>query len=183
MDGTILNKKYNIVDRIKALEEGGGGGGYVLPVASESTLGGVKVGDNLTIDENGVLSASCGAGLDYSTTEQNTGKKWIDGKPVYQKTVAFDTSTGNEASIDLTDCAIERLIDVHFHLGVQQNLQIAGGIGYYNGNSDYINGYYNMTEKKFHFRYGAYWMSATNYMTILYTKTTVETKKRSKSKQ
>jgi hypothetical protein len=38
----------------------GGGGGYVLPVASSLTLGGVKVGSNLSIDENGVLSATGG---------------------------------------------------------------------------------------------------------------------------
>ena len=30
---------------------------YVLPTASANTLGGVKVGDNLSIDQNGVLSA------------------------------------------------------------------------------------------------------------------------------
>jgi len=36
----------------------GGGGGYVLPVASASTLGGVKVGTNLSIDADGVLSAA-----------------------------------------------------------------------------------------------------------------------------
>ena len=30
---------------------------YVLPIASANTLGGVKVGDNLSIDQNGVLSA------------------------------------------------------------------------------------------------------------------------------
>lgn len=41
---------------------GGGGGGYVLPIASADTLGGVKVGDNLSIDANGVLSASGGGG-------------------------------------------------------------------------------------------------------------------------
>lgn len=38
----------------------GGGGGYVLPVASASTLGGVKVGNNLSIDASGVLSANAG---------------------------------------------------------------------------------------------------------------------------
>lgn len=37
-----------------------GGGSYVLPTASASTLGGVKVGDNLSIDANGVLSATAG---------------------------------------------------------------------------------------------------------------------------
>ena len=35
---------------------GGGGSGYTLPVASASTLGGVKVGSGLTITD-GVLSA------------------------------------------------------------------------------------------------------------------------------
>lgn len=33
-----------------------GGGSYTLPVASASTLGGVKVGNGLAIDANGVLS-------------------------------------------------------------------------------------------------------------------------------
>lgn len=35
---------------------------YTLPTASDEVLGGVKVGDNLSIDENGVLSASGGGG-------------------------------------------------------------------------------------------------------------------------
>lgn len=33
------------------------GDSYSLPIASANTLGGIKVGDNLSIDENGVLSA------------------------------------------------------------------------------------------------------------------------------
>lgn len=36
---------------------GGGGGSYVLPIASTSTLGGIKVGNNLTISPDGTLSA------------------------------------------------------------------------------------------------------------------------------
>lgn len=38
------------------------GGGYVLPTASSETLGGVKVGNNLSIDASGVLSALGGGG-------------------------------------------------------------------------------------------------------------------------
>ena len=34
-----------------------GGGSYTLPVASASTLGGIKVGENLTIEEDGTLNA------------------------------------------------------------------------------------------------------------------------------
>ena len=37
-------------------------GSYELPVASSETLGGVKVGEGLSIDESGVLSASGGGG-------------------------------------------------------------------------------------------------------------------------
>lgn len=37
-------------------DDGGGGGSYVLPVATPATLGGVKVGDGLTISNDGVLS-------------------------------------------------------------------------------------------------------------------------------
>ena len=40
--------------------QGPAGETYTLPIASAGTLGGIKVGENLTIDENGVLSASGG---------------------------------------------------------------------------------------------------------------------------
>ena len=36
-------------------------GGYTLPIASATTLGGIKVGENLTITEDGTLSAQAGA--------------------------------------------------------------------------------------------------------------------------
>lgn len=40
----------------------GGGGSYTLPVASQNTLGGVKIGSGLTIDSGGTLSVSGGTG-------------------------------------------------------------------------------------------------------------------------
>lgn len=39
-----------------------GGGSYTLPIASQNTLGGIKVGSGLSIDGNGVLSANGGGG-------------------------------------------------------------------------------------------------------------------------
>lgn len=51
---------------------GGGGGSYVLPAASADTLGGVKVGEGLSINGSGVLSVS-GGGLTISTTETKIG--------------------------------------------------------------------------------------------------------------
>lgn len=40
----------------------GGGGGYTLPIASANVLGGIKVGNGLSIDANGVLSTNGGGG-------------------------------------------------------------------------------------------------------------------------
>lgn len=43
-------------------------GAYTLPIASASRLGGIKVGQNLTITEEGVLNAQAGGGSDVSVT-------------------------------------------------------------------------------------------------------------------
>lgn len=43
---------------VEGLDGGGGGGsGYTLPVATASTLGGIKVGNGLSITAEGVLTA------------------------------------------------------------------------------------------------------------------------------
>lgn len=47
--------------RVVNFKKAAGSGGYVLPVATASKLGGVKVGANLSIDAGGVLSASDGS--------------------------------------------------------------------------------------------------------------------------
>lgn len=46
-----------------------GGGSYTLPVASASTLGGIKVGENLTITEDGILSATGGGSRKINIVE------------------------------------------------------------------------------------------------------------------
>lgn len=63
-----------------------------VEAATDTKLGGVKVGDNLSIDENGVLSASGGSSTSYSTTEYDTGKVWINGKHIYGKYYDFSNN-------------------------------------------------------------------------------------------
>ena len=53
---TIEGMILRIIDNI---DQGGGGS---IPVASADTLGGIKVGENLSITDGGVLSASGGGG-------------------------------------------------------------------------------------------------------------------------
>ncbi len=79
-------------------DSGGGGGSYVLPVASADTLGGVKIGEGVSIDANGVLSVSGGGGggdgLVISTTETKVGS--FLGSDLYCKVITpnsnLDTS-------------------------------------------------------------------------------------------
>ena len=57
---------------------------YTLPVASSTTLGGIKVGDNLSITEDGTLSATGGSSeppanmVTTDTTQTITGAKILD---------------------------------------------------------------------------------------------------------
>lgn len=93
MDGTLLNKKYKLDERVTALEEGGG---YELPIASASTLGGVKIGENLEISESGVLSANVPeSGNNWSTDEHEVGT-WIDGSSVYEKSIQVTLGGGDD---------------------------------------------------------------------------------------
>lgn len=59
MNGQVL--KYNAVT---GEWENAAEYSYTLPTASTNTLGGIKVGNNLSIDENGVLSATATSELD-----------------------------------------------------------------------------------------------------------------------
>lgn len=52
---------------------------YTLPVASPAVLGGIKVGANLSIDQNGILSSRGGASYYTITTTPN----WLDSVATY----------------------------------------------------------------------------------------------------
>lgn len=56
-----LQVNMNAAQTLSANINAGAGGSYTLPIASSETLGGVKVGANLTIDEDGTLNAVGGS--------------------------------------------------------------------------------------------------------------------------
>lgn len=93
------------------------GGSYELPIASASTLGGVKVGEGLTIDSGGVLSTSGGGGgdflpfkvlttADYNYPEDNPEYLNLTTLPIgiyrmegYQGLNWYDGNTGSSSSL------------------------------------------------------------------------------------
>lgn len=59
-----------------------------------------------------LISGIGGGGVDYSTTEQDTGLKWIDGKPIYQKTITKNNTVyGNATQINANVADMDKLID------------------------------------------------------------------------
>ena len=79
---------------------GGGGGSYTLPVASQNTLGGIKVGSGLTINSGGTLSTS-GGGIEKVTAlpanpeEGDMVQLFVSGKTV--QTVAMEMSVSDKS--------------------------------------------------------------------------------------
>ena len=73
-----------------------GSGNASVRKATSELLGVVKAGDGVSIDAAGAIS-----GIAYSTTEHKTGRKWIDGKDIYEKTVSLGALPNtNEIQID-----------------------------------------------------------------------------------
>lgn len=187
-----------------------------LPVASANTLGGVMVGDNLSIDQNGVLSATGGGGgttvvanpsgtatddltkiqigqtiydvegglPDYSTTEQNTGQKWIDGKDIYVKTLTSaitNISTTVNHGIENLDKVVDIKAIAEFVItstgkSVFNSMRIAIGSSGTSVEPTYSNVVNSVTDTAIDIRVGSQVVNTVNYrsvnvyVTLYYTK-------------
>lgn len=114
---------------------------------------------------------SIGDGNDYSTDEQVVGT-WIDGKPLYQKTISGTLLS--ETNIDLTSLNIDYIQIVSGDL--ERNAGSAGIIHYpisaMDGSVAFVTKYYENT-KILRITYNLPGESGGNYnLTIQYTKTT-----------
>lgn len=83
----------------EALIKGGSGD---LPIASASTLGGIKVGDNLTIEEDGTLNAQAGGGGSLSPASASTlgGIKIGDNFYMSSDVLKLNTLTADIEEVD-----------------------------------------------------------------------------------
>lgn len=87
--------------------------GTVLRAAEEegekhALPSGGEVGDVITKTEDGVEWKAPYKPCDYSTEEQDTGLKWIDGKPIYQKTWVGTFTTGSTAQFVTVDATFTK---------------------------------------------------------------------------
>lgn len=111
MEEEIVLMEENDIEEINIEEENYSGKPYVLPIASADTLGGIKVGNNLTIDEDGTLNAT-GGGSGTSGDLSNLKYNYVvDGERLY-----VDRVNGNDETGDGTESkpfkTLERFFDV-----------------------------------------------------------------------
>ena len=72
---------------------------YVLPIASASTLGGIKIGSGLTIDENGVVSAQGGSGGNVNLEDSSVTGVLPVSKGGTGQTDLSNVTVGNASSV------------------------------------------------------------------------------------
>lgn len=75
-----------------------GGSGGTIPPATSEKLGGVKIGEGVNVSEDGTISVPSYIPPAYSTTEHKTGRKWIDGKDIYERIIDYTGALGSTAT-------------------------------------------------------------------------------------
>lgn len=112
---------------------GGGGGGYVLPVASENTLGGVKIGEGIDIDSAGTISVTGGTGSGIEVVSQlpssgTDGQVVVLEQDIPAVIVDYDPNTDTETThIEVTGVGfteVTQIFDLEFfgeHVRVYRN--------------------------------------------------------------
>lgn len=91
---------YTTAEKTKLSGIEAGANAYVLPKASASTLGGVMVGSNLSIDANGVLSASGGGGDGIYVVHVNVNQSF--GSPTGDESELMGLREHDNAILDIT---------------------------------------------------------------------------------
>ena len=105
---------------------------------------------------------------DYSTEEKVVGK-WMNGKPIYQKSFSFTLSSG--ATIDVTNLNIDELVNITGKATHTNGNQIT--IPYAAATNDYVQLYLASNHNYINCALSGSWNSnIPSYVTIQYTKTT-----------
>lgn len=119
-------EKYLKGDGTWDTPQGGGGGSTVTITPTLSS--GTKIADYSINEVSGSLYAPSGGGggggIDYSTTEQDTGLKWIDGSTVYEKVISISNvslSSGGYETVD-TITGLDTIISCNGYV-VEGNLK------------------------------------------------------------
>lgn len=110
----------------------------------------------------------------YSTSEKKIGT-WVDGKPIYQKTI-IDQSSQKEKVVNLNVQNVDKYLNVDVRIIRSGSSTVNSNVGgYYVDNGDYFNWYFETPSTSLlHIRGGENWPKRPYDFAIIleYTKTT-----------
>lgn len=109
--------------------------------------------------------------LDIYSTEEKIIGTWIDGKPIYRKSLNYVTSSTNFTA-DISSLNIDKIFIDFSHSYFEQG-DFSLPLGIYGSSTDWNRPFYNKNTKTLYFQFGSvYTMSKDIWITINYTKTT-----------
>ena len=157
---------------------GTGGSAYELPIASDTTLGGIKVGSSLDIDSNGVLDISGDIkDIVYSDDTNETIIGYIIENnvkiPLYRKIFKGEKVAGSNLVFDTTALDIDKVLNI---LGTTDRGTLIYPLMRYEASDNLTFAYYMPKENKLVFTSGTSSWSSTGNVTIIleYTKKNID---------
>ena len=152
--------------------------GYELPIASDTTLGGIKVGASLDIDINGVLDISGDIkDIVYSDDANETIIGYIIENnvkiPLYRKIFKGEKVAGSNLEFDTTALNIDKVLNI---LGTTDRGTWIYPLMRYEASDNLTFAYYMPNENKLVFTSGTSSWSSTGNVTIIleYTKKNID---------
>lgn len=142
----------------------GGGTTDYNELENKPTYNGHIIEGELTSESLGIWQPK-----NFSTEEQNTGIKWIDGKDLYQKTYVFTTASGYQL-IPLNIDNIETFFIKNAFIRTNVEVAVLSSYRGASANSEEFIGLLNVQNKSFDYRCGVDLIGGTGVITILYTK-------------
>lgn len=175
MSISMLNRAYSTNINAGGASFNGGGRANYIDVDYSGIKGSYAGKDTFSIDSTtgeavfSKVKAPMMELLDYSTEEQLTGKRWIDGKPIYQLTFLC-----NDRQTRKTVSNVENIVYAQLSNHSDADIIMSTGVVYESGQNQYINNIsYNKDGSYFFVNIGTAW-SFAGYanVTVQYTKTT-----------
>lgn len=126
------------------------------------------------IDSVYELNSSLNVLRSFQTEEINTGETWIDGKPIYRKVIAYDsTKTGTNVGFphNITNLGNFRCFDLAHSTCIRKstNEYIGLGCASSDNNNDYVVSPSFFKDNEICIQFGKLTQGASGYIALLYT--------------
>ncbi len=126
------------------------------------------------IDSVYELNSSLNILCSYSTEEINTGETWIDGKPIFRKVIAYDsTKTGTNVGFphNISNLGNFRCYDLAHSTCIRKstNDYIGLGCATVDATNDYVVAPSFFKDTEIYIQFGKLTQGASGYIALLYT--------------